>query len=60
MQAVRLILLVVSCGCGSWLLALRKTFGMSWSENTALEKIFGPKSAEVVGDWRKLHSHQLH
>lgn len=31
-----------------------------WSENTALEKIFGPKTAEVAGDWIKLHSHELH
>jgi hypothetical protein len=25
-----------------------------------LRRIFGPKSEEVTGDWRKLHSEELH
>lgn len=42
------------------MLALRKAYRLSWFENTVLEKIFGPKSAEIAEDWRKLHSHELH
>jgi hypothetical protein len=30
------------------------------SENRVLRRIFGPKRDEVTGDWRKLHSEQLH
>jgi hypothetical protein len=29
-------------------------------ENMALRKIFGPKSDEVTGEWRKLHKEELH
>jgi hypothetical protein len=29
-------------------------------ENRVLRRIFGPKSDEVTGDWRKLHNEELH
>jgi hypothetical protein len=29
-------------------------------ENRVLRRIFGPKSDEVKGDWRKLHNEELH
>jgi hypothetical protein len=29
-------------------------------ENRVLRRIFGPKGDEVVGEWRKLHSEELH
>ena len=29
------------------------------SENEVLRRIFGPKSNEVTGEWRKLHSEEL-
>jgi hypothetical protein len=29
-------------------------------ENRMLRKIFGPKSDEAVGGWRKLHNEELH
>jgi hypothetical protein len=29
-------------------------------ENKVLRRVFGPKREEVVGDWRKLHSEELH
>jgi hypothetical protein len=29
-------------------------------ENRVLRGIFGPKRAEVMGDWRKLHNEELH
>jgi hypothetical protein len=30
------------------------------SESRQLGKIIGPKRDEVTGDWRKLHSEELH
>jgi hypothetical protein len=29
-------------------------------ENRMLKKIFGPKRAEVAGEWRKIHNEELH
>jgi hypothetical protein len=29
-------------------------------ENRVLKRIFGPKRDEVTGEWRKLHSEELH
>jgi hypothetical protein len=29
-------------------------------ENRVLRRIFGPKRAEVRGEWRMLHSEELH
>jgi hypothetical protein len=29
-------------------------------ENRVLRRIFGPKGDEVTGEWRKLHSGELH
>jgi hypothetical protein len=29
-------------------------------ENRVLRRIFGPKRDEVTGEWRKLHSGELH
>jgi hypothetical protein len=28
-------------------------------ENRVLRRIFGPKRAEVTGEWRKLHNEEL-
>jgi hypothetical protein len=29
-------------------------------ENTVIRRIFGPKTDEVTGEWRKLHNEELH
>jgi hypothetical protein len=29
-------------------------------ENRVLRRIFGPKREEVTGEWRKLHTEELH
>jgi hypothetical protein len=29
-------------------------------ENKVLRRIYGPKRDEVTGEWRKLHSEELH
>jgi hypothetical protein len=37
-------------------LALREEHRLRVFENRVLRRIFGPKRAEVMGDWRKLHN----
>jgi hypothetical protein len=49
-----IILPVVMYGCETWSLTLRAF------ANRVLRRIFGPKRDEVVGEWRKLHSVELH
>jgi hypothetical protein len=49
-----IILPVVLYGCESWSLALRVF------ENKVLRRIFGPKRAEVIGEWRRLHNKELY
>jgi hypothetical protein len=44
----------VLCGCETWFLADRVF------ENRVLKRIFGPKSDEVTGGWRRLHNELLH
>jgi hypothetical protein len=36
------------------------TCGLRVFENRVLRIIFGPKTDEVTGDWRKLHNEELH
>jgi len=54
-----IILLVVSCGCETWLLTFREERKLRMFENRVLRRIFGPKRDEVTGEWRKLHSEEL-
>jgi hypothetical protein len=39
---------------------LREEHGLRVFENRVLRRIFGPKREEVMGQWRKLHSGELH
>jgi hypothetical protein len=55
-----IILPVVLYGCETWPLTLREEHRLRVSENRALRRIFGPKRDEVMGEWRKLHSEELH
>jgi hypothetical protein len=52
-----IILPVVLCG---WSLTLREEHGFKASENRVLMRIFGPKSDEILGGWRKLYNEELH
>jgi hypothetical protein len=36
-------------------LPLREEYRLRVFENRVLRRIFGPKSDEVTGEWRKLH-----
>jgi hypothetical protein len=39
---------------------LREQHRLRVFENRLLRRIFGPKSDEVTGEWKKLHSGELH
>jgi hypothetical protein len=42
-------------GCGTWYLTPREEHRLRVLEKRVLRKIFGPKSDEEMGGWRKLH-----
>jgi hypothetical protein len=53
-----IVLSVVLYGCETWSLTLREELKVF--KNWVLRRIFGPKTDEVTGDWRKLHNEGLH
>jgi hypothetical protein len=55
-----IILPVVLFGCETWSLTLREEHRLRVFENRVLRGMFGPKRDEVTGEWRKLHSGELH
>jgi hypothetical protein len=55
-----IILPVILYGCETWYLTLREEHRLRVFENRVLRRIFGPKRYEVTGEWRKLHSGELH
>jgi hypothetical protein len=55
-----IILPVVLYGCKTWSLNLREEYRLRLFENRVLRRIFGLRRDEVTGDWRKLHSEELH
>jgi hypothetical protein len=55
-----IILPVVFYGCETWSLTLREEHRQRVFENRVLKRIFGRKRDEVMGEWRKLHSEELH
>jgi hypothetical protein len=54
------ILPFVLYGCGTWSVTLREEHRLRVFENRVLRRMFGPKRDEVTGEWRKLHSDELH
>jgi hypothetical protein len=55
-----IILPFVFYGCETWSLTLREKHRLRVFENRVLRRIFEPKRDEVTGEWRKLHSEELH
>ena len=53
---------VVLYGCETWSLTLREEHRLRVFENKVpvLRKIFGAKRDEITGEWRKLHTAELH
>jgi hypothetical protein len=54
-----IILPVVLYGCETWSLTLREEHRLRVFENRVLRRIFGLKTDEVMGEWRKLHNKEL-
>jgi hypothetical protein len=54
------ILPSVLYGCGTWSLTLREEHKLRVFENRVLRGIFRPKMDEVTGEWRKLHTREIH
>ena len=50
-----IILPVILYGFETWSLTPREERRLRIFENRVLRRIFGPKSDEVTGEWRKLH-----
>ena len=46
-------------GYETWSLTLREELRLRVFENRVLRRIFGPKTDEVTGEWRKLHNEEL-
>jgi hypothetical protein len=55
-----IILSVVLYGCETWSLTLREGQRLREFENRVLRRIFGPRTDELTGEWRKLHNEKLH
>jgi hypothetical protein len=55
-----IILPVVLYGCETWSLTLKEEHRLRVFDYRVLRRIFGPKRDEVTGEWRKLHSEELH
>jgi hypothetical protein len=51
---------VVLYGRETWSLTFREEHRLRVFENRVLRRIFGPKTDEVTGGWRKLHNEELH
>jgi hypothetical protein len=51
---------VVLYGCEAWSITLREENRLRVLENRVLRRIFGANRDEVKGEWRKLHSGELH
>jgi hypothetical protein len=60
LNSMAIILPVVLYGCETWSLTLREEHRLRVFQNRVLRRIFGPKKDEVTGEWRKLHSEELH
>jgi len=56
---ISLILLIVWYGCETWSLTVREERSLKVLENRVLRRVFGSKSDEVTGEWRKLHNEEL-
>jgi hypothetical protein len=54
-----IILPAVLYVCETWSLILRVERRLSVFENRVLRRVFGRKTDEVTGEWRKLHSEEL-
>jgi hypothetical protein len=55
-----IVLPSVLYGCETWPVTLREKYRLRVFENRLLRRICGPKTDEITGKWRRLHSWKLH
>jgi hypothetical protein len=55
-----IILPVVLHGFENWSITLREGHRLRVFDNIVLRRIFGLKKDEIMGEWMKLHSEELH
>jgi hypothetical protein len=60
MEIYKSIILPVLYGCETLSLTLKEEHRLRVFENSVLRRIFGPKREGVTGNWRKVHSEELH
>jgi hypothetical protein len=53
------VLPVILYGGEPWSVTLRAEQRLKVFENRVLRRIFGPKSDETTGEWRRLHNEEL-
>jgi hypothetical protein len=51
---------VVLYGCETWSLTLREKHRLRATDNGVLRRIFRHKRGEIIGEWRKLETEELH
>jgi len=56
---ISIVLLIVLYGRETWSLTVREERSLKVLENRVLRRVFGPKSDEVTGEWKKLHNEGL-
>jgi len=54
-----IILPVVLYGCETWSLTMREERRLRVFESRVLRRVYGPKTDEVTGEWKKLHNEEL-
>jgi len=52
-------IVLVLCGCETWLLTLTEECRLRVFENRVLRRIFVPKWDKLTGEWRKMHNGEL-
>jgi len=56
MSTAEKILPFVLYGCETWLLTMKEGSRLRELENRAVRRIFGRRTAEVTGEWGRLHN----
>jgi hypothetical protein len=56
---ISIILMIVSYGCETWSLTLWEEGSLKVLENRVLKRVFGPKSDDVTGEWKKVRNEEL-
>jgi len=54
-----MVIVLVLCGCETWLLTLTEERRLRVFENRVLRRIFVSKRDELTGEWRKMHNDEL-